>query len=335
MLYQGGLPMKLVTANETNSVWDRFTRGLVNRKINFDELNLGLVASQSQCIKDYCEQLIHGIEAERYHFMPFHCSNENDIWFLYLKELAKQEKIRKHQLRPFSLDWEFRVDTVEKQIYTKYIVKGLQRLPNVFLEDQKLENLNFFSVQVRKNGYAVDTFDYVNNFCRYSVISKHKYKQGDYISIYIHNQENAHISDTLDMTVPHILYMNKNERYELGNQMGKQESLILIPEGWQVITGASLMKDIYTWEDTKLQVLLVPADYSEDIILKGEDGIITFGVNAPLFWTEMQSNPLYIPDVIESLYDANECIYSLCYDNDNGIESKRSNVLYRNKWQNE
>jgi hypothetical protein len=335
MLYQGGLPMKLVTANESNSVWDRFTRGLVNRKINFDELNLGLVASQSQCIKDYCEQLIHGIEAERYHFMPFHCSNENDIWFLYLKELAKQEKIRKHQLRPFSLDWEFRVDTVEKQIYTKYIVKGLQRLPNVFLEDQKLETLNFFSVQVRKNGYAVDTFDYVNNFCRYSVISKHKYKQGDYISIYIHNQENAHISDTLDMTVPHILYMNKNERYELGNQMGKQESLILIPEGWQVITGASLMKDVYTWEDTKLQVLKVPADYSEDIILKGEDGSITFGVNAPLFWTEMQSNPLYIPDVIESLYDANKCIYSLCYDNDNGIESKRSNVLYRNKWQNE
>ena len=48
MLYQGGLPMKLVTANITNSVWDRFTRGLVNRKINFDELNLGLVASHSQ-----------------------------------------------------------------------------------------------------------------------------------------------------------------------------------------------------------------------------------------------------------------------------------------------
>ena len=185
MLYQGGLPMNLVTANITNSVWDRFTRGLVNRKINFDELNLGLVASQSQCMKDYCEQLILGVEAERHLLMPFYCNNENDVWFLYLKELAKQEKIRRRQLRPFSLAWEFRVDTVEKRIYTKYIVKGLQRLPEVFLEEQGLDKANFFSVQVRKNGQAVDTFDYANNFCRYPVFSKHPYQDGDYLSLFL------------------------------------------------------------------------------------------------------------------------------------------------------
>jgi hypothetical protein len=130
--------MQLVTANITNSVWDRFTRGLVNRKINFEELNLGLVASQSQCMKDFCEQLILGIEAERHLLMPFYCANENDVWFLYLKELAKQEKIRRSQLRPFSLAWEFRVDVVEKKIYTKYVIKGLQRLPQAFLEEQNL-----------------------------------------------------------------------------------------------------------------------------------------------------------------------------------------------------
>ena len=45
LLYQGGLPMKLVTGNVTNSVWDRFTRGLVRRNINFEELNLGIVAA--------------------------------------------------------------------------------------------------------------------------------------------------------------------------------------------------------------------------------------------------------------------------------------------------
>lgn len=176
MLYQGGLPMKLVTGNVTNSVWDRFTRGLVNRHINFEELNLGLVASQSQCMKDYCEQLILGVEAECHLLMPFYCNNEHDAWFLYLKELAKQEKIRRHQLRPFSLAWEFRVDTVEKKIYTKYIIKGLQRLPQVFLEEQGLDKQNFFSVQVRRNGQAVDTFDYANNFCRYAVVSKHPYE---------------------------------------------------------------------------------------------------------------------------------------------------------------
>lgn len=335
MLYQGGLPMKLVTANITNSVWDRFTRGLVNRKINFDELNLGLVASQSQCMKDYCEQLIFGIEAERHLLMPFYCNNENDVWFLYLKELAKQEKIRRHQLRPFSLAWEFRIDTVEKRIYTKYVVKGLQRLPQPFLEEQRLDKTNFFSVQVRKNGQAVDTFDYANNFCRYSVVSKHPYSNGDHISLYLHNQEDAHIGDDLDMSVPHILFRNKDGKYELGNQMGRYESIILIPCGWKIQTDTDLEIHDYAWGETILHGLHVPADYIDNIVVSGEDGSITFGMNAPLYWTEMQSPPLYMPDVIESLYDATKCIYTLCYDTDDGTESKRRNVQYRNKWQSE
>ena len=234
MLYQGGLPMKLVTANVTNSVWDRFTRGLVNRKYNFEELNLGLVASQSQCLRDYCEQLILGIETEQFMRMPFYCLNENDTWYMYLKELAKQEKIRRSQLHPYTLFWEFRIDNVENKIYTKYIVKGIQRLPKEFLEEQGLINIPFFSVQVRKNGQAIDTFDYANNFCRYAVVSKHPYTNGDYISLFLHNQEEPYIADNLDMTVPHLLYRNKDGKYELGNQIGKQESILLIPEGWTV-----------------------------------------------------------------------------------------------------
>ncbi len=335
MLYQGGLPMQLVTANITNSVWDRFTRGLVNRKINFEELNLGLVASQSQCMKDFCEQLILGIEAERHLLMPFYCANENDVWFLYLKELAKQEKIRRSQLRPFSLAWEFRVDVVEKKIYTKYVIKGLQRLPQAFLEEQNLDKLNFFSVQVRKNGQAVDTFDFANNFCRHAVVSKHPYENGDYISLYLHNQEDAHIGDDLDMSVPHLLFRNKDGKYELGNQMSKQESIVLIPDGWHVQSESNLNQYDYVWGTTNLHCLHVPAEYKDDIVLEGEDGCITFGMNAPLYWTELQSHPLYVPDVIESLYDARNCVYTLCYDTEDGSESKRNNVLYRNKWQKE
>ena len=48
MLYQGGLPMKLVTTTDINSVWSRFVKGLVFRNINFDELNLGIVASTNK-----------------------------------------------------------------------------------------------------------------------------------------------------------------------------------------------------------------------------------------------------------------------------------------------
>lgn len=333
MLYQGGLPMKLVTGNITNSVWDRFTRGLVNRHINFEELNLGIIASQSRCMKEYCEQLIIGIEAERHLLMPFYCNNENDAWFLYLKELAKQEKIRRHQLRPFSLEWEFRVDNIEKKIYTKYLVKGLQHLPTVFLEEQGLISTNFFSVQVRKNGLSVDTFDFSNNFCRYPVFSKHPYQDGDYISIILHNHEDAYIGDELDMSVPHLLFRNKDGKYQLGNQLGRQESLILIPEGWIIKTETNLSINNYHWGIKEMQVLTIPADYMDSIILQGDDGCLTFGMNAPLYWTDVISSPLYIPDVIEPLYDTNKCAFALCYDTEDGTDSKRRNVQYRNKWQ--
>lgn len=278
MLYQGGLPMKLVTANVTNSVWDRFTRGLVNRKYNFEELNLGLVASQSKCLRDYCEQLILGIETEQFMLMPFYCLNENDTWYMYLKELAKQEKIRRSRLHPYTLFWEFRIDNVENKIYTKYIVKGNQRLPKEFLEEQGLINIPFFSVQVRKNGQAIDTFDYANNFCRYAVVSKHPYTNGDYISLFLHYQEEPYIADNLDMTVPHLLYRNKNGKYELGNQIGKQESILLIPEGWTVDDSCTLDVHEYSWGETMLQGIRIPSDYANNILVKGEDGAITFGM---------------------------------------------------------
>lgn len=335
MLYQGGLPMKLVTANVTNSVWDRFTRGLVNRKYNFEELNLGLVASQSQCLRDYCEQLILGIETKQFMLMPFYCLNENDTWYMYLKELAKQEKIRRSQLHPYTLFWEFRIDNVENKIYTKYIVKGIQRLPKEFLEEQGLINIPFFSVQVRKNGQAIDTFDYANNFCRYAVVSKHPYTKGDYISLFLHNQEEPYIADNLDMTVPHLLYRNKDGKYELGNQIGKQESILLIPEGWTVDDSCTLDVHDYSWGETMLQGIRIPSDYANNILVKGEDGAITFGMNAPLYWTEMRSNPLFVPDVIEPVYDADKCSFSLCFDTEDGTESKRRPVQFRNKWQKE
>lgn len=335
MLYQGGLPMKLVTLNKPNSVWDRFARGLVNRRYNFDDLDLGIVASKSQCLRDYCEQLIAAIEAERYMMMPFYCNNDSDPWYVYLKELAKQERIRRSQARPYSLYWEFRVDNVEKKIYTKYVVKGQQRLPQSFLEEQGLDKTPFFTVQVRKNGQAIDSFDYANNFCRYTVVSKRPYSEGDYISLFLHNQEEPHLGDNLDMNVPHLLYRNKDGRYELGNQLGRQESLLLIPEDWSVDSSCKLEVNEYLWGDTVLQGILIPYDYVENIVVSGEDGTITFGMNAPLYWTEMQSHQLYMPDVIEPVYDAAKCAFAICYDKEDGIETKRRAVQYRSKWQNE
>ena len=335
MLYQGGLPMKLVTESDSNSVWDRFTRGLVNRKINFDELNLGIIASQSQCLKAYCNQIITGVEFESYMLMPYYCQNENDAWYLYLIELAKQEKKKKYQQNPFHLNFEFKVDHIERNITIKYVVKGVQRLAQAFLEQQGLLGINFFSLQVRKNGQAVDTFDFVNNFCRYSVLSKHPYKDGDNISIYLHNHEVPFLSDELDMDVPHLLYIDKDGKYILGNHLGKDDSLLLIPEGWNLKDEESHEVCNYTYGERTLQAIKIETGYSEDIKVIGKDGEITFGQNVSLFWTDVQSTPLYIPDILEPVYDAEKCYFALCYDTNEGEGNKRCNVQYRNKWQNE
>lgn len=139
----------------------------------------------------------------------------------------------------------------------------------------------------------------------------------------------------LNFTSESSYYRNKDGKFELGNQMGRQESLILIPEGWLVQTDTDLDLFDYVWGTTNLKGLHIPADYTENIVLTGEDGTITFGMNASLYWTELQSHPLYVPDVIESLYDASKCIYTLCYDTEDGTDSKRRNVQYRNKWQSE
>lgn len=84
-----------------------------------------------------------------------------------------------------------------------------------------------------------------------------------------------------------------------------------------------------------LHGILIPSDYTNDILVKGDDGTITFGKNAPLYWTEMRSNPLYIPNVIEPVYDAHKCTFSLCLDTEDGTESRRRPVEFRNKWQKE
>lgn len=335
MLYQGGLPMKLVTGNDTNSVWDRFTRGLVCRRVAIEELDLGIVASNSQSLKNYCNQIILGIDAGKYQLMPFSCQNENNAWFIYLTELAKQEKNRQRQSHPFSLTWEFRINTVEKIVNVDYVIKGPRRLTQSFIEEQGLQNVNFFSVQVRNNNQAVDSFDYVNNFCRYEMMSKHPYADGDFISLFIHNQETPYLGDDLDMSIPHILFRNSEGKFELGNQLGKNESFLLVPEGWQIDDKEHFVVEEYAWGTSLLQGMKLADDYTDNIIVRGKDGVITFGKSAPLYWTEMRSHPLYQPDVAEPIYNAIECDYALGFDTEEGCASKRCSVQYRNKWQEE
>ena len=336
MLYQGGLPMKLVTGDIKNSVWDRFTRGLVNRRINFEELNLGLVASQSQSLKDYCGQMIWGIEAGQYMLMPFYCQNEYDSWFVYLVKLYKQE-IRKQRLsQPFSLLFELEVDRVAKSFVPFYVLKGPQRLSSQFLEEQGLNGKPFFSIQVRENGRARDTFDFKNGFCRYPVRSRHPYRQEDYISLYIHDQEEPHMGGDLDMGVPHILYRSRDDFYELGNRIGQLPSLLLIPQDWEVKDSERFTIYDYSWDGITVKGIEIDEDFNENIIVSGPDGSITFGKDTRLYWTELLSHPLYQPDIVEPLYQADKCRFALCHDSENGTKSHPCpKVQFRNKFSKE
>lgn len=336
ILYQGGLPMKLITESKEKSNWGRFARDLVNKRYDIDDIGLGLVASQSDGVRGFCDQIVCSIDANDFKEMPFDCQDKNEPWFLFLQGLSKQEKKRHYQLHPFSLSWIFTIDFIEAKIYSKYIFKGKRQLSESFLKDEGLDNVSFFSIQVRKNSKVVATFDYNrDHFCRDNVISECPYANGDYISVYLHTQEQPYLGDALDMSVPHLLYRSHDDLYELGNCMGQRESLLLIPENWTLENTYNLDKQEFLWGDIKLLGILIPADFTNDLIVKGPDGKITFGNDTPLYWTQIQSHPIYEPNIIESVYDANRCNFSLCYDSEEGSKFKGGRVQFRSKWKSE
>lgn len=336
MLYQGGLPMNLIARGidiDRQTTWSRFTHGLINKRIDIGGLNLGRVAAQSSSIREYCKQIIEGIDEENYQKMPFYCENENNPWFLVLQTIANKERRRKRDRNPFSLTWEFRVDSIDKKFSIKYIVEGKSKLSTNFLENNEVNNQSYFTIQVRKNNQIVDSFEYVRNFCRRSVVSKHEYNDSDTISVFLHNQEQPFLSDKLDMNIPHLLFKNENQKYEIGNKIGEKESLLLIPEGYEIDCTHDLFIDKYHWKErpeNNFLVVKIPSGYSKHIVVKGDDGNITFGSDVALYRTELR-NPIYLPFVTEAVYDANTCRFDLCCENSDDIH-QGVNPEFRNKW---
>lgn len=335
MLYQGGLPMKPITSNKRNAQWDRFTRGLINKRIDFEELSrqLGTIAAQSSSIQEFCNQIIKAIDLNKYEDMPFYCQDENNIWFLHLKELANEEEFIRRSLHQFSLSWLFDIDFIENKVNIQYYIKGNQHLTERFLEDQGLINTHFFSVQVRENGKAKDTFDYLHGFCRYAIKSKHPYKENDLISIYLHNNENPFLSEFLDMKIPHLLYLNNNDFYELGNKLGERDSVIVIPDDCEIINAQRYSIDTISWGKINFRIIKIDSNFNDEIRIQNSDGIITFKASAPLYWTELRTPPIFCSEIDEPIYDARTCRFSLFNDVQEDAMQFAHNVEYRNKWQ--
>lgn len=334
MLYQGGLPMSLVSQNDTDSVWGRFMRGLVNKRYNFDELDLGVVATKSQSLKEYCRQMMVAIEKDEYKLMPFYCSNESDNWYISILDLSKREKIRQSHLHPFSLDWEFRVDSRERIIKTNYIIKGFRELPSAFLEEEGLSNTPSFSVLIKINGRPADSFLYQDSYCRDNVLSEKSYKFGDIVSLTIHDNDEPYITDSLDMSIPHILYKDNDGIYKLGNHIRENVSLLLFDETWKVQNENQYQIDTFKWGNVNLKGIEIEDKFDGTITLSGPDGQISFGENSPMYWTEINSNQMPTPDIEGSFYNADTCKFKLCYDTEDGVKSSNNvPVEFRSRYQ--
>jgi len=341
MLYQGGLPMRcLIERNGQYAVWDRFARGLVNRRIDFKELNLGAVARQSQSLQEFCRWLMRGVESEDFNQMPFYCADENNIWYQYLCKLAREERTRRVESKPFSLKWEFEIDMIDNKVKNVYfVVEGPRELPAAFLEQRELTNQTFLSAQVRVNGKTGDVFNFINNHNHYPVISKRAYHQGDSIALFLQAGDNEMplLDGVLNMAEPQILFCNKEGNYEIGNKMGTDEGLILYPKDWTVENADRYKIEYFSWGDTVLSGIRLAADTTESISLSSEvDGRRTFGGNTESCRIEIRNAPIAMPFVEEAIYDAGNCSYLLRYDNERCERAiNRNNVEYRSKWQKE
>ena len=228
---------------------------------------------------------------------------------------------------------------VEKKFNINYIIKGLQQLPSRFIEDQNLQTNNFISVHIKDNGKIIDSFDYVNKFCRYEVKSQHIYHTDSEIALYLQEREIPQLSGYLEMNVPRLLYLCDNGHYKLGNRLRRLDSLLILPSGWQLQNEDSLSSQIFTWNNCEYNVVNIPSTYAQDLTVKGpEEEIINYGLSTPLCWTELSSHPLPLPIINETLYNADNCRFLLCSRNENDDIEKipSNNILFRDnrgEWQ--
>ncbi len=334
MLYQGGLPMKLVTTTDINSVWGRFVKGLVFRNINFDELNLGVVASTNRGLRQYCAQLCDAVDSKDFTKMPCWCETEQNPWYQFLLNKFTSIK-RSHRLaNPFTLDWEFTFDKVDNLIHIKYDFKGLQRLPKVFCDENHLNIEKFITLNITRNGQSVDSFDYLDGFCRHEVRSKHPYNNGDIIAAYLQGIDSPLRKESFDLYTPHLLAVGEKGKFKPCNRIGRSESVILVPGGWEVVSDANNLNITeMTWIDMPFKCIWLPENFSSEIILSSDDGKLTFGANTNFSWTEVSSSPLICPNVIEPLYNASRisCVMYSQAD-DAPVKKMVHGIEFRNKW---
>lgn len=348
-LYQGGLPMQwivnsinanLSTSQLTTNVWYRFACGLVCRHIDFTALPLGVIASTSKSMRDFCDQLCNGLATNDVESMPFNCNSNNDPWFLALKQLETTERQRQRNEHPFNLSWELELDTIDNNFVVRCIFEGPNAISNQFLTSNSI--LRNFNLQVCVDGQTRRSFEYYDAYCAYKVRDVYNsYKNQETISVTANGQEL--LSDDLDMCIPHLFYQDGHV-YRLGNRLGSERSILVYPSMQYAIEEMSndIHTNNYAWNNENYTILFILANFAGQIVLRDTQSSeqFTFSAVTSLSWTDKpKGGRVLIPGIIETLYDATNCTYTTSDDSGQTTPIQPRNVEYRslrsNAWSNQ
>ena len=335
LIFQGGLPMKLITDEQTKTLWSKVSRRIVNRSFNVNHLDLELSEGDKASVKAFCDDLQLALDSNQPERLPYHAeAGEKDERFLYLHHLAQREKNKRSLLRPFTVSWQFQVEEEKeaaaeetvaadsgKNLQASYCVEGAYRLPETFIEEFGLEKFPHFTLQICRNGQTDRTFDYVRWSSTHTVHCTHAYHPGDHLALLFSEVNTPFLTDELNLSVPYLLYESDPQTFTLGNQLGQAASLVLAPEGWNLEHSESWAQETYCWEGRVLTGWHIPADYSQEVCLKKGDESVSFRPHTPIYWTEVQARPMVLPGVDQPLYDLSNCEYALCSDEDAGART--------------
>jgi hypothetical protein len=292
--------------------WHNFTVGLVNRRYDFEELQLPNIATQDNSLRLFCNTLMDGIENGDPNQMPFYCEQNSASWhwYKYLLNLAKQERTRRHKEHPISLSWVFYIDRQCQRIRASVIAKFPNTISEEFIQQQNLNpNGESLTLNLKINGDLKVSFIYFRRFCRNANNCIFNCRPGDLVSI--STDDNVPIlAEQLDLSTPHVLYQMPDNSFILGNRIGELNSCIIFSdtEGWG-LENNDLVRESLTWHGSEIEqenfsFIFIQSNYTQDIILT-RDGIpYQFNNKTRYKWTEIN-----IPNIASEYFD--EPIYNL------------------------
>lgn len=236
IFYQGGLPMNYIIKEimqKSHSPWDRFFRQLVWNLQDYTEIP-GIVAPQSNSIKDFCETLRNAADCLNPLIQPY---SHNEVWWNIIIRNFEEEKRKRKARTPFESTWLFGFDEIEKKINLGFKFTGPQTLSSEFITEHHLQTRSFTTFSVLVNDTPVFTAEYNDRFyCRRNVEKNIKYNQGEIITVKINETGTVLSSRDIDFDVPKLVYLidkGKNT-YRLGDAQALKEEdcRIIAAEHW-------------------------------------------------------------------------------------------------------